>query len=346
MLGFSYYLNDPLNEKTEKYFATMASHTFQEVFTSLHIPEDDSNNKSQRMQDLMKLAEYNGLSVVVDVDKASLQYLPHNLTSKLTLRLDDGFTASDISDISQQMPVALNASTLNDQVFYQLQKEHVDLTNVEAWHNFYPRPETGLDTQWFADKNHWLKSMGFKTQAFIPGDENLRGPLNLGLPTLEKHRQQNILASAIELDNLGVDKIIIGDPGLSQSMQEKIKNYFVQDILNLDYSSSTDISEILIPGKTYSNRPDPARDVIRIKESRQQNDQLIPATTEHVERAKGMITIDNELYGRYMGEVQIIKHNLAADSKVNTIAEIADSDLDLIDHIGADQRIQFNHLKG
>ena len=57
-----------------------------------------------------------------------------------------------------------------------------------------------------------FKKYGFTTQAFFAGDENLRGPLYEGLPTLEKQRYYSPLASILELQNMGVKFDVRGVP--------------------------------------------------------------------------------------------------------------------------------------
>ncbi|TKV17243.1 DUF871 domain-containing protein, partial [Citrobacter sp. TBCS-11] len=51
------------------------------------------------------------------------------------------------------------------------------------------------------------------------------------------------------------------------------------------------------------------------------------------ERSRGSITIDNCDYGRYMGEIQIVKNDLAADEKVNVVGKIIAEDRPLITFI-------------
>src|SRR5699024_11291014 len=75
----------------------------------------------------------------------------------------------------------------------------LDFTSIEAWHNYYPRPETGLDKLEFINMNKWLKEKGITVMAFVPGEGDLRGPLFEGLPTLEDHRYKHSLGSALEL---------------------------------------------------------------------------------------------------------------------------------------------------
>ena len=55
--------------------------------------------------------------------------------------------------------------------------------------------------------------------------------------------------------------------------------------------------------QVHTNRLDPARDVIRSVESREEHKVILqPMHT----RKKGSITIDNELYGRYAGECKLL----------------------------------------
>ena len=75
---------------------------------------------------------------------------------------------------------------------------NVKRENVQAWFNFYPSPDTGISQQFLEQQVRMFKKYGFTTQAFFAGDENLRGPLYEGLPTLEKQRYYSPLASILE----------------------------------------------------------------------------------------------------------------------------------------------------
>src|SRR5690625_6080784 len=86
------------------------------------------------------------------------------------------------------MKVALNASTLTRDGLKRLKQEGLRIASVEAWHNFYPRPETGLDQEEFKKVNKWLHQEGITVMAFTPGDGKLRGPLYEGLPRSEERR--------------------------------------------------------------------------------------------------------------------------------------------------------------
>ena len=55
------------------------------------------------------------------------------------------------------------------------------------------------------------------------------------------------------------------------------------------------------------------------------------------ERLVGSVTIDNERYGRYQGEMQIAKRNLPMDEKVNVVGRVIDEDLSLLKYIKSGQ---------
>lgn len=46
-----------------------------------------------------------------------------------------------------------------------------------------------------------------------------------------------------------------------------------------------------------------------------------------VKRRRGMVTVDNERYGRYSSEVQILLADLEADSRVNCCGQISEEDM-------------------
>lgn len=335
MLGFSYYLDHDLNEDDKAYIQSMQQHHFNEIFTSLHIPEDDQTAYADRLRKFLNYTAGLDLDVFIDIDQKSLDNLPTDLPT-FKLRLDDGFSNQMIAQMSQENPLALNASTLNEQDIAELKDYQANFDNIEAWHNFYPRPETGLDSKWFKEKNQWFKQFGITTQAFIPGDETLRGPIYAGLPTLESQRHQNLLASAIQLQNDQVDKIFIGDPRLSLAMQERFADYFDKGILDLTIKASPNFPEYLL-NKVLHNRPDPAADVVRIVESRGMNalNQDVVSPTQSIPRNAGSITIDNQNYGRYMGEVQLIRTDLPLDRKVNVLGHLDQASIQLLPFIGA-----------
>lgn len=348
MLGFSIYLNQDIDNEIEKYIRDMKKNKFEGIFTSLHIPEDNISLYKIRIIKLGEIAKELKLNLTVDVDEKSLNNIgysfknPEELIAKgvTCLRVDFGLTNQEIADLSNKIKVALNASTITNEDVEELKKLDANFHNLEAWHNYYPRPETGLSFSWYQEKNQELKNNGFKTMAFVPGDEILRGPLNQELPTLEKHRYKNPLKSAIELFNTTkTDLIYIGDSKLSTQLQAKFNKYFNEFILQLDVKLYKNYPSCL--NEIVHSRKDLSEKVVRIEEGRFNVDGIInPENIE--ERSIGKVTVDNVNYGRYMGEIQIAKTTLPKDEKVNVIGEVLAKDIDLLAEIKPGQKIILN----
>ncbi|WP_294879657.1 MupG family TIM beta-alpha barrel fold protein [uncultured Lactobacillus sp.] len=349
MLGFSMYLNRDFTADDYNYLLAMRNAGLTTVFTSLHIPEDDQKVVLKRLAELTKWCQNLETDIIADVSKEGLEKLGILLDNekqvaslRLTgLRVDDGVSLATIAKLSQKMPIALNASTINEDDITALREHGASFENLQAWHNFYPRPETGLDENWLAQKNNWLHQMNLETMAFVAGDDVLRGPIHAGLPTLEKHRGENPLAATLELKQLGCDHIFIGDPSLTPDMINCFKNYTKKKIITLHVNEN--LPELF--NYEWHNRPDVARDVIRLTEGRSRQFFNTDPQTTVSSRPKGTITCDNKLYLRYQGELQITKRDLPADERVNVLGQVVPQDLPLLDLIGAGQKIHFVELK-
>ncbi|MED3123942.1 DUF871 domain-containing protein [Bacillus wiedmannii] len=348
MIGVSIYLSKERVKKQEEWLKVAKENGFSSIFTSLHIPEDDPGTYKELIQILGKQALENEMELMVDVSPQSLHHLgmTYENVEELVdwgitgLRMDYGITPKEIARVSHKMKVALNASTITDSFWKELIIENIKVENVEAWHNFYPRPETGLAKSFLQKQNEYLHEWGIKTMAFIPGDDEKRGPLYEGLPTLEKHRNMRPLKAYLELvQDCGVDKVLIGDiSGSVESVQEIASAS--RGIIQLRYKSFICDKEALkVVERVHTNRLDPARDVIRSVESREGN-KVILKPMHTIARKKGSITIDNELYGRYAGEMQVATYDLPKDEKVNVVGMVVEEDLSLLPYVGAGKMFQ------
>ncbi|CAM3194874.1 DUF871 domain-containing protein [Lactiplantibacillus plajomi] len=342
MLGFSVYLNQSLSAERIAQIRRMAAAGFSGVFTSMHIPEDDPRQYLQRVSALGQACHDLGLALTADVSAAGMQRMGVAIDDTATLsqlgltalRVDDGVEMTMIADLSHRLPIALNASTISSADVAELTAAGADFDHLEAWHNYYPRPETGLDANWLRLKNRWLKEQGFTTMAFVAGDTDLRGPLHAGLPTLEADRHANPLAATLRLQReLLVDKVYVGDSVLSPAACEQFDQFFNHATVQL--SVHTQRPELT--KRTWHNRPDVARDVVRLVEGRRLIKQVPPTAPQA--RPIGAITVDNDDYGRYVGELQLVKTPLPADAKVNVIGQVAASDLALLPLIGSNQAV-------
>jgi hypothetical protein len=84
---------------------------------------------------------------------------------------------------------------------------------------------------------------------------------------------------------------------------------------------------------------DAAEDVIRSADARFKEIPLIQPEMIH-ERFAGSVTVDNIGYGRYMGEIQVVKHDLPKNEKVNVVSEIVAEDRALIQAIKGGSRFK------
>lgn len=340
MKGLSVYLSEPLTPQFSAWVGRMREIGFASMFTSLHIPEDDASVYTERLRSLGALARELDMELFADIAPTSLAALGKTWEDAHTLidwgvtglRVDYGVTPKQVADLSTRMTIALNASTLSEAELMEMKQHGLVIDNVEAWHNFYPRPETGLDRDWFNSKNDWLKRQGLSVQAFIPGDGTLRGPLFERLPTLEDHRLLSTFACYMDLQD-SVDRILIGDPGLTDETIEQFASH-ADEMLVLRAEAVTTIEAAFY--RVQTNRMDPARDVVRSVESRaygRPGDRLIEPM-EARPRPLGTITVDNAKYGRYAGELHITKRDLVADERVNVLGRVIEEDRELICAIG------------
>lgn len=349
MFGFSIYLNHDLTAADYDYLLAMHNAGFSTVFTSLNIPEDDPSLVLKRLKKLTKWCENLETALIADVSKEGFHRLGiaiNELTEieslHLTgLRIDAGADYNTIAKLSKIMPIALNASTITESDIAGLRSNNANFQNLQAWHNYYPRPETGLSAAWLQEKNTWLHRVNLQTMAFIPGDKIKRGPIYAGLPTLEKHRNNNPLASVLELKQLGCDHIFVGDASLSDEAITTFAAFLKHDAVTLHVADN--LSALF--DHEWHNRPDAARDVIRLTEGRIRRLFNVEPQEKIMSRPKGTITSDNTRYLRYQGELQITKRDLPADKRVNVLTKVVATDLPLLDQINAGQKIVFRPVK-
>ncbi|KPL59403.1 MupG family TIM beta-alpha barrel fold protein [Rossellomorea vietnamensis] len=333
MIGISVYLSD---EDAEARILRASASGVKLAFTSLHIPEE-SGISSERVKGLLSLFKREGFQVFADVSKKTPALLGLHHFEELkelgvtSLRLDDGFTTDEMLGLSRHFRIAINASTVGEKELQRWIDCGLETGNMISWHNFYPKPETGLDEEFFLKQQDLYDRLGIPVYAFIPGDEKKRGPLHLGLPTLEDHRGQNPYVSAVQLKRWGVTGVFVGDPGCSGELLRKLHHFDQENVIELSYKGSGEIEG------EYRLRPDPGRDVLRLLDTRTK-DEVPPLDT--VDRPRGTFTQDNDLYGRYRGEMQIVRRDLESNPAVNVIGRVCDEDLPLLEWLQPGQKLR------
>ena len=303
------------------------------VFISLHISEEFSPDYTRRAEEACRWLSEKGFRVIADVSKKTVQQFSQPDLVRLAesfglwaLRVDYGLEEEEIADLARRIPVVLNASTTSPEAAGRLAKNAVKLM---AMHNFYPRPETGLDDDYFRSTTQALRAAGLEVLAFIPGDQDLRGPVHEGLPTLERHRGLPPSVAFVDLAvNFGLDTIFAGDPGVSDRELRRIDRFCREGVMELP--AQLDKAWEGLYGRVFTCRPDSPEWLVRFAESREyscRGETVAPG--EALPRVAGSITVDNTNYGRYVGELQLVRKDLPADERVNVIGHVREEYLPL-----------------
>ena len=317
------------------------------LFTSTQIPESgsDGDNFFSDFAEIITAAATNDFEIILDVNPNNIEEFN---VSGLTLRLDDGFSIEQIVELSKTSKIQLNASTVTNEFLTILLNMNANFSNISALHNYYPHVLTGLDTYFFINQNKMLHDFGINVGAFVPTcDGKKRAPLFDGLPTLEDCRNFSTDLAARFLAALGTDFIIIGDGLPTEEEAVAVASVRENEVILQVKLLTDDYTTVELLKNTFTRRPDISKSVIRAVEGRKYLKDIggtIEPDNSPAERNFGDITIDNQNFGRYAGEIQIVEDVLPADSRVNTVARIIDTEIFLADYIKPNQKFSFRFI--
>ena len=339
-----------------EYLERAASLEYRYLFTSLHIPESKVAEVWQQAAKTLEYANSLGFAVTADISPRTLNWLgiqaEHLCEMGVhTVRLDYGFELEQIKKWLTESPFAieLNASTTERCEIDRLLANGLERARFSAGHNYYPRPDTGLSLSLMRERSLPFREQKIPVSAFIPCLEHPRGPIRCGLPTLESHRRIDSVTAAKQIWACGcIDRLYFSDPLVPARTLAEVK-----EISESSYEPLT-LRILLNPGVTaeaaasilgfHRNRLDSAQCVIRSAHSRVAvSDKVLPGTS--TARTRGDVTLDNLLYGRYMGEVQIVLQELPRDERVNTIGRIIEADACLLECIGPGQEFVLREVE-
>ncbi len=128
-----------------------------------------------------------------------------------------------------------------------------------------------------------------------------------------------------------MEGVYVGDQGTENNLLENLTAYKNLNILTIRMESR------LLQSGQYKLRPDVSQDVFRLQNTRVTAN-VEPSNT--VARSLGSITMDNDAYGRYRGEVQICKRDLGANHRVNVIGRVIEEDIPLLSLLKPGQTIK------
>lgn len=346
-LGCSIYAS---HFEEQKQWLTQLAIKERRVFTSLHIPEEVSSNYASKIKTMLAWLKSEQFYVIADVSHHTLKFLNvKNLTELVeaypidNLRIDFGISYEELATLPRHIDLTINASTQQKQREEILRLKDQLGHKIMVMHNFYPRPETGLDIEQFVAINQTFKKDGFEVLAFIAGDTAKRGPLALGLPTVEVTRHLPPVLAYRQLLEWSADAVFLGDLALSTQQLEAIDNYVNQDVMDLPVRLEESYKWLY--DRVLTIRLDSPKMLLRVSDLREN---LVANTYQPdknpQKREKGSITIDNCKYGRYEGELQILGRNLPADEKVNVIGHLTSDYHSIFDLDNSDQKIRFRRV--
>ena len=196
--GISIYLSSPLQD-IERTIERGAAAGARYAFTSLHIPEDGGAAYADKVRHVLSLLSARGIALIADVGPRTCDLLGLERMEDLRdlgleyLRLDYGFSAQRVAELSGVFRIVVNASTVSSDEIASWREAGADVTRFAACHNFYPKPYTGLALEDIARTNLRLAALGFEIMAFnmsrtlsrgkIGPDPNDMGPGPLPIST-------------------------------------------------------------------------------------------------------------------------------------------------------------------
>ncbi|NLL75658.1 MAG: DUF871 domain-containing protein [Clostridiales bacterium] len=349
--GLSFYFSSGL-EKNKEILQKAIAHKAQYLFTSLHIPEEEGIEYRQAISEILEICREGNLKLIVDVGPETLDKLGVSTVEALEplgieyIRLDYGFSAQETVALSHKFNVVFNASTITEHEIDEWREAGADFRRFAACHNYYPKQHSGLSIQRVMEINLRLKALGFTTMAFIPGDLMMRGPLGEGLPTVEKHRLQKdeVALNMLELFRDGMcDIVMVGDVDLTDRSWHAF-SCLSDDYVELRAQISPEYE--FVRDIIHHDRPDSSDMIFRSQESRFYKMEIPPETQKEghsstvsitgwnqADRQGGSISISNQKYLRYMGELEIARVNLPGDERMNHIGEIHEEDRKYLPYI-------------
>ena len=317
---------------------------FKRFFTSTQIPEamTDVEQFYEEFTAMIGAAVDNDFEIILDVNADNIIAFDFE---EFTLRLDDGFDIGQVADLSRIHKIQLNASTITQEFLKALKNLDANFNNISALHNYYPHVYTGLENYYFSDQNKMLHDFGLQVGAFVSSRDGVRRPpLGEGLTTLEMCRNFSTDLSARYLAAMGADFIIIGDGQPTEAELKAVAEVRNDEVILHARLVTVDPVSIELLSNTFTSRPEITRSVLRAVEGRKilsQLDKKIAPDEIPAERTYGCVTIDNENFGRYMGEVQIVEDLLPADARVNVAAKILENENGLVNCIKPWQKFSF-----
>ena len=314
---------------------------YSQVYTTVQSPQawNGPTQLKPPFQWLIGECRKLGLTLHVDINRRVMEQVgaqPDDLSLFVRLgiriiRLDFGF--EEDHELVAQMTCNADGVLIEDNASMQAEpinrikaiQRHGNLENYIAVHNFFPHPDTGMS---FTDtfKNAKLfKACGIRTGVFINSldADNLLFRYGHGLCTVENHRYKPAYLSAGELTATGMfDYIFFGDGNPSRTEMEQVQEIVHHHCVSVPVYFNSRLDDELrqkLLNVVLKSRSDQPEFILRATQTRGLGH--VPAHPGP-DRDKLCITLDNELSGKYEGELQIALKSMPGVEYATVIGQV------------------------
>lgn len=363
MLGISIYPYKEKQEETFAYIELAARYGFKRVFTNLLMIESGQEDKViSKLKVAILHARKFGMEVILDLNPAVFDQLRisyQDLTffkemGATGIRLDstfDGLIESLITFDSTGLDLEVNIS--NDTYYLENVLSHQpNKRRIIGCHNFYPQRFTGLDYDYFLKCSEKYKALGLRMAVFVNSHQADHGPHvhTDGLCTLEVHRDLPIEIQAKHFIAMGlIDDIIVANAYASEEELKSLSELRT-DQVEFDVIFSPNVSPVekeIILENQHFNRGDINSYSIRstfVKLEYGKKDIPENNTKDTVNFAD--VTLGNNSFGQYKGEVNIVKKAMPNQKhEKNVVAKITKENQFLIKYINPWSKFRFREVE-
>ncbi|WP_163652551.1 DUF871 domain-containing protein [Listeria sp. PSOL-1] len=354
-LGISVFPQHVPLEESISYIEMAAKYGFSRIFTCLISANDQE--EFTKLKIICKRAKELGYEIIADVDPTvfaslNITYQELGYFKKIGLsglRLDLGFSGAEEAAMSfdeHDLKIELNISNGTKYVENILSYQ-ANVQNIIGCHNFYPRKYTGLSREHLLRTSRQFKKKNLRTAAFVSSNYGKYGPwfvVDGGLPTLEEHRGKDIAIQAKDLFNTGlIDDILVGNMFASEEELKALSQLNRNELeLCVEFlSDTTAIEKEVVLTQKHFNRGDVSEYMLRSTMTRvnYKDHHFTAHDTKQIEC--GDVTIDNNGYERYKGELQVALKAMENSGNTNIVARVIPKERYLLEMVKPWQHFRF-----
>lgn len=348
-LGFSLYPERHSLDKSLAYIDLLSRYGAQRLFLSLLQFGEESQAIVALYKQIIAYANDKGIEVVADI---SPDFVANNgWTGQIIakahefglagIRLDEALPLVEIVRLTENphgIKIELNSST-DKSLLLDLINAGAKMENLICCHNFYPHEYTALSRAHFMEMSRFYKEHRLVSSVFLSANTATEGPwpVTEGLPTLEELRYAPIWLQAEVLKATGLfDNIIISNQFIEEKELAILAETIGREALVMEYESSLCLTETEQKILDYDHvyRGDVSEYLIRSTWPRvKYGKESIPPRDQERNIQPGSIIIDNDLYTRYKGELQIALKAFKISEKANHVGQLTDESLLILDFI-------------